>query len=46
MSSGIAPGPIAAATPSAKPIIRRFARPWVMITVPFTPRSGDPPNRS
>ena len=30
-------------TARANPIILRRARPWVMITDPLTPRSGDPP---
>ena len=35
-----------AATSQAKPIIRRRARPWVMMTVPRTPSNGEPPARS
>ena len=37
---------VVAATSQANPIMRRFARPWVMMTVPFTPSKGDPPTRS
>src|SRR4051794_16810803 len=46
MSSGTRVRAIVAATATPNPIIRRRARPWVMITVPRTPRSGDPPTRS
>jgi len=37
---------VVAATSQAKPIMRRRARPWVMITVPRTPSNGEPPVRS
>ena len=46
MLSGIRARAAAAVTSTAKPIIRRFALPWVMSTVPFTPSSGAPPSRS
>src|SRR6188508_2712915 len=46
MSSGTRFRAIFAATSIPKVTIRRRARPWVMITVPRTPRSGDPPARS
>ena len=37
---------VSAATAHANPIMRRLARPWVMITLPRTPSNGDPPARS
>src|SRR5215203_448715 len=37
---------VVAPTRTACSIMRRFARPWVMITAPRTPRSGDPPTAS
>ena len=37
---------VVAPTRTACSIIRRRARPWVMITAPRTPRSGDPPTPS
>ena len=46
MSAGTPVRAVSAATSQAKPTIRRFARPWVMITAPFTPSSGEPPARS
>ncbi len=45
MRSGIRARAAAAPTPTAYPIIRRFARPWVMSTVPLTPeqrRAAEP----
>ena len=46
MSAGTPVRAVVAATSTAKAIIRRFARPWVMMTVPRTPSSGDPPTFS
>ena len=46
MRSGTWARAVRAATSTANMIIRRLARPWVMITVPRTPSSGDPPTRS
>src|SRR4051794_32327055 len=46
MSSGTRARAVRAPTSTAYAIIRRFARPWVMITVPLTPSSGEPPTRS
>src|SRR5262245_48275466 len=46
MSSGTPVRAVLAATSQPNPIIRRRARPWVMMTAPLTPRSGDPPARS
>ena len=43
MSSGTCAAAVRAATSQANPIIRRLARPWVMMTVPFTPSNGEPP---
>ena len=37
---------VVAATSQANATIRRRARPWVMMTVPRTPRSGEPPTFS
>ena len=37
---------VSAATWTPYAIIRRLARPWVMITVPRTPSSGEPPTFS
>ena len=45
MSCGTPVRAVSAATAQANPTIRRRARPWVMITAPFTPRSGEPPAR-
>src|SRR5450759_4892752 len=46
ISSGRRARAAAAPTAIACFTIRRFARPWVMITVPRTPSSGDPPRTS
>ncbi len=46
MSAGTRVRAVVAATSQAYPIMRRLARPWVMMTVPFTPSSGEPPTRS
>ena len=44
--SGMCALAAAAPTSTAKPIMRRRARPWVIRTVPLTPSSGEPPRRS
>ena len=46
MSAGTPVRAVVAATSQAKVTIRRLARPWVMITVPRTPSSGEPPTFS
>src|SRR3990172_5144548 len=46
MSAGTPVRAVRAATSHANQIIRRFARPCVMITDPRTPRSGPPPTFS
>ena len=46
MSAGTPVRAVRAATSMPYAIIRRRARPWVMITVPRTPSRGDPPTFS
>ena len=46
MRAGTRVRAVVAATSQANPTMRRFARPWVMMTVPFTPSSMDPPTFS